>query len=157
MSNSAQAYIWFGFTIEKSETPWGERDYENWYYNELLGYKPPFKLWGDNDKYLPEIEALSKEEKTNKIGAYYNHKHEFIKLNPIPFEVVHLGHYDYDDGKIGIYIPKTIVGADWEAIPINVNTLQTPKKSTEFIKFTLQHFPTIKESDIQWYLSAYYG
>lgn len=81
MGVSTDGLIFFGWVFDEGhEFPWDEYDEEDWWRKEQ-GYKPPFEI------YNAEGEYLNGRPPQSKIREYHDHRNDWLKANPLPFEM----------------------------------------------------------------------
>ena len=152
MGSDASATICFGILFDEyHEFPWGERDAEEWWIDEIHGYKPPFEIYDKQGGYLDGKKPTSKQ-----VDEYYEHRRAFKEKFPLPIDFVYSGS-DESSSPI-LAVPSSVIRTGWD----------DPKE------FSDQNFASVSAEDIQkfkffcekyldltlelkWYLSAYYG
>ena len=154
MSQSTDGQICYGVLLEDGyEFPWGDKSHEDWWYEDVCGFKSSFhdQIYADTktgyvNNVRPPQELFDK---------YFEESEAFQKLHPIPFELV-----NYCSGDYPMYIlaiPSTVKSAS-RGFP-EVIDLQGFKISAEefdiFNSFCQKHGFNAKES--KWYLSSYWG
>ena len=106
MGVSTNAILCYGVSFEEGyEFPWddgADSDYglESWWLDQH-GYKPPFRLFTDEGDYI----GLPDE----RITEYFDHRHDFLRANPLPAKLVMHCHGDYAMWIIAV--PDTVVTA----------------------------------------------
>jgi hypothetical protein len=87
MGSDASATICFGVLFDEyHEFPWGERDAEEWWIDEIHGYKPPFEIYDKQGGYLDGKKPTSKQ-----VDEYYEHRRAFKEKFPLPIDFVYSG------------------------------------------------------------------
>jgi hypothetical protein len=155
MSVSTDGQICFGILFEEDfEFPWSQEEYfhdiEQWWLEEILQYKPPFKLYEDGG-YIGGIKPQQE-----KIDEYYEHQNNFEKKNPLPVSLVNYCSRDFP-----IYIlavPSSVVGC-CRGFPTKFkleDLVVTEEEINKLVQFCKDHNIEY-ESSPQWYLSSYWG
>jgi len=92
MGTSTNGEICYGIICDEgAEFPWDERgEIEEWWLLDVLKYKSPFELYDHKGQYINGV-VPSKD----KLSEYYDHRHSFLKANPLPVELVNYCSLDY--------------------------------------------------------------
>jgi hypothetical protein len=154
MGISSDGVISYGLKFEEGyEFPWQGEDYTDWWLKES-GYKEPFKLWDSNGNFPNGVKPAD-----SVITEYYNHRREFKKEHPLPFEMV-----DYCSGEYPMYIlavPGTIITAN-RGHPIEFNPAELDcriliheKELRAFSNFCEKYLNNHDQR--KWWLSSYMG
>ena len=136
---------------EEFELPWMAADVdcdeEEWWL-KVNGYKPPFELFTEDGDYIGGVEPPRA-----KVREYYAHKTAWMKLNPLPFELV-----NYRSGDCPMYIlavPGTVQTAN-RGYPkeLTLDTRIRPLRQIVLREFCKKYnLPT----EFKWWLTSYWG
>ena len=141
MSNSSTARLSFGVAFkEEFEFPWSDREkYDDGITN----------WWKEVNDYVQPPELFT-------FASIYSHQSKWLELNPVPFEIVRSGSYEYF---ISIIATRTMI-VDWgetlEVSPIIFNKRKV-KDDTKAILDFLKKYSIEHEDSPKWLLSSYYG
>jgi hypothetical protein len=147
MGSDARATICFGIVLDnETEYPWSD-DIEDWWFNAVCGYIPPFRVFDEKGNFLNGIQD-------EKCDEYYNHKNGFKKAHPLPVELIYQGYGDEPSPILSVL--KTKLSTEWDAaleIPYHLEVKEENLKA--FTEFCKTHLNTDEKP--KWLLSAYYG
>jgi len=134
MGRDATAFLCYGisFPDEWYEFPWGDRDIEDWWIDDVLGWKPPFRLFDANGDYIN-----GEKPAAEKITEYFSSRRELKRANPIPVTLVFHG-----SDECAYYIlatPNSVQSAYWgEAKQIGATLLYDEAEHDALLDFCKQ-------------------
>ena len=135
MSEGANSQISFGVVLgENADLPWEEVGLEEWWVTEALKYEKPAGL--------------------KTYGEVLDHKAEFSKQNPFPFDVIE--YFCYDSTRVLLAVKNTYREAkSYTPLPFLPEELIIPEKGEAKLKeFFETHLKDITYRP-NWYLSGY--
>ena len=153
MGLSTNGEISYGVPFEEGyEFPWGDKDIENWWIYDVLGFKHSFQIYDKDGEYLNGVRPSEAD-----VNRYYEEKDAFAKTQPkLPVEMV-----NYCSGDYPMYIlaiPGTVQTA-YRGNPHKLSSAQRVITDDEIVAFRefLSRFE-LKPSDTEdWYLTSYMG
>lgn len=148
MSQSTDGQICYGVLFEDGyEFPW-ENNIEDWWWEEICGYKPPFDIY-KNDRLIPGVTEETKRK-------YYDHMFEFQGNHPIPVE---LTNYCSDDYPMYILAVKSSIlsASRGEPESFNPEELKVTQEETNTLLDFINKYVSKDEFTPKWYLSSYWG
>ena len=159
MGSSVDGKLSYGAIFNKdTEFPWNKKEFgyniDDWWLKDVLGWKPPFKLYDENGEYVnPEITK-------GKVEGYYNSMIELRDKNPIPVGIAYYGFFEYmENDEVMLTVGKTISSYGGEPTRIDISILDkmvTYKQIGELVEFCKKHLGC-EPKEIGWFMTANYG
>jgi len=149
MGVSTDAIICYGISYEEGyEFPWGEEDIEEWWINDIKGFKPVMEVYDDSGEWL---EGVTEEQ----INEYFEYRRKFKNNHPLPISLVH--HCSNDYPMYILAVPSTVITA-FRGYPktINPDHFDLSNHNIQpFIEFCKEFDLYVEDPD--WYLCSYWG
>ena len=153
MGTSTNTQICYGIPFEEDfEFPWGEQELDDWWLDDVLGYKPPFQLYDDQGNYLD-----GHRPSDDKVNEYYAHRREFLAEHPLPITLVNYCSGDYPMWIIAI-ADSIVTAHRGEPIDITDSLFEAKyfNHSASLLEFCVEHGIETTEEP-RWLLSSYWG
>lgn len=155
MGVSTDAILCYGINYgDKIDFPWNEvgKHYEDWYYEDVLGYKPPSEIYDESGEYINGVKPSQ-----DKINEYYDHRRAFRKSHPMPFDVVTHCSDGYPERIIAV--PGTVTtasrGYPETIVPSKLVEIENTCSWVEMLDFLKEHGVEVEQP--QWILASYWG
>lgn len=150
MGQSPTATIIYGVSFEEGhEFPWTDLDDEidEWWLLTCEDY---------TDKEYPFDDAGNWKdgwtEDDPRVNEYYKHKRDYLKFNPVPFEVCYVGGYDSTQFVLGVL--NTSISADWD--PLELNKHEAEDTNIDLFNDAMKKY-SITNDEPRWLLVPFYG
>lgn len=153
MGVSTDAQICYGILLEEYDErlpKYMVNDIDTWWYEEILGYTPPFEIYDENGR-KPEY-----ENNKEAVTEYFKHRRDFEAEHPLPFELVNYCHSE---------VPMYIVAMTGSLVTAHRGhprelspTLMALKNDNEqrFLDAVEKYLPEVTEKPT-WWLSSYWS
>lgn len=154
MSISTDGQICYGVLFEDGQIfPWDEDgDIEDWWVYKALNFRHSVEIYTKNGEHEKGIVQ-------EQIDKYFDEKHDFVKNNKLPVELVNYCSGDYPSYILAI--PSTYKncsrGYPQEFEPKDLIVNQEEEKA--LLDFIANYVEVDKDTEVQpkWYLSSYWG
>lgn len=153
MGTSSYAKICFGIVFEEGfEFPWDKHpDIEEWWFNEIHKYKPPFEIYDEKGNWLNGVKPSE-----DAIKEYYDHLHKFKSERPLPVEL--LNYCAYEQPMYILTLKETIKMVEFgEVLDINDLRLITNKNHEDILEDFCFDYGIVCDKPPTWYLTAFMG
>jgi hypothetical protein len=151
MGISSDGQICYGVLLEEEseDFPWGNREFEKWYYCDILKFKHSFEAYDKEGNQLVEMTD-------KKISAYWKEYYDFQKKNTLPLTLTYYCSYDYP--LFILAIQETVIRcARGDAIELALPFDAKPEWDKLLTNFILDYsIPTI-DGKCSWWLTSLYG
>lgn len=155
MSTSTDGIIFFGILCpEECELPWHDAIYDNdieeWWRKEN-GFEDILNPWTAEGDYA---EGWSTNDP--RFDAYYQHRRDWIKSNPLPVDLIH--HCSDSYPMFAIAVPNTELTASrgcperFDPAQLSVGTDQIEKLKAFLTKYEIPY-----DGEPGWILTSYWG
>lgn len=155
MSVSTNGIICYGIRFEKGHAfPWDAQPWngsEDDWWMAVNGYKPPFRVYDEMGRFPGGVRPPE-----DRVKAYHAHAIEWVKANPLPFELVNYCSMNHPMYILACPLAGTSCRRGYpERISAATLTVD-PEKVLALIEFCARHGIVCPGSP-DWYLCSYWG
>ncbi len=157
MGSDARVHICYGVILDDdAEYPWDSEEFngdlEEWWITKVKGFKHSFEIY-ENDEYIN-----GQKPKQSIIDKYHDEKNDFIKSNPLPFELYDCGSTSYGDCIKVLGLKEPSFYSDWEEpSEIDFSKLVVSEKDKLSIISFCEEYEILYEKEPTWYACCTYG
>lgn len=153
MGQSTNGQICFGIAFEEGfEFPWEDKDLDDFWLEDVLGFKHSFQLWDAEGEYIGGIKPSEE-----RIDAYFAERDAFRNQHgDCPFALVNVCSGDYPQYILAIKRSCMTANRGYPKKFDPMNLTVTKEEIESLIDFCHKQGITC-ESEPAWYLSSYWG
>jgi hypothetical protein len=153
MGQSTDGQICYGILFDEGfEFPWGDKDIDDFWLEDVLGFKHSIVLFDSDGEYLNGVEPTREQT-----SAYFKEKSDFEDAHrKCPFKLVN--YCSVDCPEYIIAINSTVLTANrGYPIKFDPNILKVTNEQIESLIDFCHKCGIICDSEPFWYLSSYLG
>jgi hypothetical protein len=153
MGLSTDGEISYGVPFEEGyEFPWGDKDIDDWWIYDVLGFKHSFQIYTEDGEYLNGVRPLEAD-----VRRYYDEKEAFAEKMPkLPVELVNYCSGDYPMYLLAIKGTQKTANRGYPTL-LKPEDLTVPEEKITAFKEFLTRYELKSDSEIGWYLTSYMG